>query len=64
MDSILVAGAVGAIAAIGADTYVIIAAALGLMVGGIVGNGSLGLPTKGQHREQNLGHTGGDPHAA
>jgi SulP family sulfate permease len=35
MDSILVAGAVGAIAAIGTENYVLIAAALGLMVGGI-----------------------------
>jgi SulP family sulfate permease len=35
MDSILVAGAVGAIATIGTENYVLIAAALGLMVGGI-----------------------------
>jgi SulP family sulfate permease len=35
MDSILVAGAVGAIATIGTENYVIIAAALGLMVGGV-----------------------------
>jgi SulP family sulfate permease len=35
MDSILVAGAVGAIATIGTENYVLIAAALGMMVGGI-----------------------------
>jgi len=35
MDSILVAGAVGAIATVGAESYVLIAAALGMMVGGI-----------------------------
>jgi SulP family sulfate permease len=35
MDSILVAGAVGAIATIGTENYVLIAAALGLMVGGV-----------------------------
>jgi SulP family sulfate permease len=35
MDSILVAGAVGAIATIGTENYVVIAAALGLMVGGV-----------------------------
>ena len=35
MDSILVAGAVGAIATIGTENYVLIAAALGLMVGAI-----------------------------
>ncbi len=35
MDSILVAGAVGAIAAVGTETYVLIAAALGVMVGGV-----------------------------
>ncbi len=35
MDSILVAGAVGAIASVGAENYVVIAAALGLMVGGV-----------------------------
>ena len=33
MDSILVAGAVGAIATVGAEQYVLIAAALGMMVG-------------------------------
>jgi SulP family sulfate permease len=33
MDSILVAGAVGAIAAVGTENYVLIAAALGMMVG-------------------------------
>jgi len=33
MDSILVAGAVGAIASVGAEQYVLIAAALGMMVG-------------------------------
>ena len=35
MDSLLVAGAVGAIATIGTENYVLIAAALGMMVGGI-----------------------------
>jgi SulP family sulfate permease len=35
MDSILVAGAVGAIAAVGTESYVLIAAALGVMVGAI-----------------------------
>jgi SulP family sulfate permease len=35
MDSILVAGAVGAIATIGTENYVLIAAALGVMVGAI-----------------------------
>ncbi|MBW2628899.1 MAG: sulfate permease [Deltaproteobacteria bacterium] len=35
MDSILVAGAVGAIATIGTENYVLIAAALGMMVGAI-----------------------------
>jgi SulP family sulfate permease len=35
MDSILVAGAVGAIATIGTENYVLIAAALGIMVGAI-----------------------------
>ncbi len=35
MDSILVAGAVGAIAELGTDNYILIAAALGIMVGAI-----------------------------
>lgn len=35
MDSILVAGAVGAIAAVGTQDYVVIAAALGMMVGAV-----------------------------
>jgi SulP family sulfate permease len=35
MDSILVAGAVGAIATIGTENYILVAAALGMMVGGI-----------------------------
>ncbi|MFA9471761.1 MAG: SulP family inorganic anion transporter, partial [Deltaproteobacteria bacterium] len=35
MDSILVAGAVGAIATVGTENYILVAAALGMMVGAI-----------------------------